>query len=86
MGRADFFGLCPYLRYTEVVRYVNKTCPKQAGFTDCAQLEIFQNRFSAGNDDPKPADDWSILQNSNIPCLKRDVIRQLDLQKILGAF
>ena len=49
MGRADFSGFCPYLHYTEVFGHVNKTCPKQAGFTGYVRSDALQNRFQAGS-------------------------------------
>lgn len=61
MGRADFSGFCPYLHYTEVFGHVNKTCPKQAGFTGCVQSDALQNRFQAGSESaPSPAGVLSI--------------------------
>ena len=49
MGRPDFPGFCPYLRYIEIFGNVNKTCRKQADFTGNIQLDTFQNKFPTGN-------------------------------------
>ena len=56
MGRTAFLGFCPYLHYTGVSGYVNKTCLKQAGFTVFFQSDVLQNKFPAGNESgPSPA-------------------------------
>lgn len=49
MGRPDFPGFCPYLRYIEIFGNVNKTCRKQGDFTGNIQLDAFQNKFPTGN-------------------------------------
>lgn len=62
MGRPDFPGFCPYLRYIEIFGNVNKTCRKQADFTGNIQLDAFQNKFPTGNGSvPSLACDRSIF-------------------------
>lgn len=54
-GQSRFSGFCPYLHYTLILGYVNKTCTKSDDFTGFFLPNDLQNRFPVENESvPSP--------------------------------